>query len=299
MHVPTLPGCAHDWHRPAQSDRQQMPSKQKPLLQSVGVGAGGADLARPASIGAAAAAAAAAVVSRRRPARAGASPAAPAMSIGASSWAASRRPARAPPRRRRNRRPAAPAAKADGRCAWTIPKDVRATSAWDSSRNRVSGAPVERADDPPAFARLLARLEQLFGDVGEPPGAQLTRPDAEVVGRNPHQLGGDVRRQPACAPVSLSTMASTPISPHRYVGCASSTGASPASTYASCGGSAFMETIFTGLGAGAGRPAAARAAASSCTAPSRRPSPSPRCPGAPRSTCASPSRSPPRASRRV
>jgi hypothetical protein len=34
MHVPTLPGCAHDWHNPEQSDRQQMLSKQKPLLQS-------------------------------------------------------------------------------------------------------------------------------------------------------------------------------------------------------------------------------------------------------------------------
>src|SRR4051812_7886968 len=34
MQVPTLPGCAHDWHSPAQSDRQQMSSKQKPLLQS-------------------------------------------------------------------------------------------------------------------------------------------------------------------------------------------------------------------------------------------------------------------------
>src|SRR5262245_53223557 len=34
MHVPTLPGCAHDWHRPEQSDRQQILSKQWPLLQS-------------------------------------------------------------------------------------------------------------------------------------------------------------------------------------------------------------------------------------------------------------------------
>src|SRR5215510_699908 len=34
MHVPMLPGCAHDWHMPEQSDRQQMLSKQKPLLQS-------------------------------------------------------------------------------------------------------------------------------------------------------------------------------------------------------------------------------------------------------------------------
>src|SRR6187551_38787 len=33
MHVPTLPNSAHDWHRPAHSDRQQTPSKQKPLLQ--------------------------------------------------------------------------------------------------------------------------------------------------------------------------------------------------------------------------------------------------------------------------
>jgi hypothetical protein len=28
MQVPTLPGCAHDWHSPEQSDRQQMSSKQ-------------------------------------------------------------------------------------------------------------------------------------------------------------------------------------------------------------------------------------------------------------------------------
>jgi len=34
MQVPMLPGCAHDWQRPEQSDRQQMLSKQKPLLQS-------------------------------------------------------------------------------------------------------------------------------------------------------------------------------------------------------------------------------------------------------------------------
>src|SRR6185503_333836 len=34
MQVPTLPGWLHDWHMPAQSDRQQTPSKQKPLLQS-------------------------------------------------------------------------------------------------------------------------------------------------------------------------------------------------------------------------------------------------------------------------
>src|SRR5580765_6884421 len=34
MQVPMLPGCAHDWQRPEHSDRQQMLSKQKPLLQS-------------------------------------------------------------------------------------------------------------------------------------------------------------------------------------------------------------------------------------------------------------------------
>ena len=34
MHVPTLPGCAHDWQRPEQSERQQILSKQWPLLQS-------------------------------------------------------------------------------------------------------------------------------------------------------------------------------------------------------------------------------------------------------------------------
>jgi hypothetical protein len=37
MQVPTPPGCAHDWQRPEQSDRQQTPSKQNPLLQSPAV----------------------------------------------------------------------------------------------------------------------------------------------------------------------------------------------------------------------------------------------------------------------
>src|SRR6185503_6241764 len=34
VQVPTLPSTAHDWHDPEQSERQQTPSKQKPLLQS-------------------------------------------------------------------------------------------------------------------------------------------------------------------------------------------------------------------------------------------------------------------------
>src|SRR4029079_12995632 len=34
MQLPALPGCAHDWQRPEQSERQQTLSKQKPLLQS-------------------------------------------------------------------------------------------------------------------------------------------------------------------------------------------------------------------------------------------------------------------------
>src|SRR6185436_1039709 len=34
MQLPTLPGCAHDWQRPEQSERQQTLSKQKALLQS-------------------------------------------------------------------------------------------------------------------------------------------------------------------------------------------------------------------------------------------------------------------------
>src|SRR5262252_4754573 len=34
VQVPTLPGWLHDWHIPEQSERQQTPSKQKPLLQS-------------------------------------------------------------------------------------------------------------------------------------------------------------------------------------------------------------------------------------------------------------------------
>jgi hypothetical protein len=34
VHVPTLPSTAHDWQSPEQSERQQTPSEQKPLLQS-------------------------------------------------------------------------------------------------------------------------------------------------------------------------------------------------------------------------------------------------------------------------
>ena len=41
-HVPTLPSIAHDWQRPEQSEWQQTPSKQKPLLQPAAVGAGAA-----------------------------------------------------------------------------------------------------------------------------------------------------------------------------------------------------------------------------------------------------------------
>jgi hypothetical protein len=35
VHVPTLPSTAHDWQSPEQSERQQTPSEQKPLLQSI------------------------------------------------------------------------------------------------------------------------------------------------------------------------------------------------------------------------------------------------------------------------
>jgi hypothetical protein len=37
VHVPTLPSTAHDWQAPEQSERQQTPSEQKPLLQSPAV----------------------------------------------------------------------------------------------------------------------------------------------------------------------------------------------------------------------------------------------------------------------
>ena len=92
-----------------------------------------------------------------------------------------RRPAAASRRRRRNRRRATPATKADGTSAWTCRK-------W------VSAARPEGPRFTAETARYFSGREQLFGDVGEAPGPQLTRPDAEVVRGDAHQLGVDVRR---------------------------------------------------------------------------------------------------------
>ena len=152
-----------------------MPSKQNPLLQSSAMTHAAPISTPPAP-------------ARRRCPRRRARPSRRSRPrpLARSVRPASRRPACAPRPRRRNRRRPAPATKAHGTRAW------RSRNGCPERRGK--GQVCRRKSGYFGAARRLVAVvyQQLLGDVREAPGPELTRPDAEVVGRDAHQLGRDV-----------------------------------------------------------------------------------------------------------
>ena len=179
MHVPTLPGWLHDWQVPAQSERQQTSSKQKPLLQSAApshaapISAPGAtDPPVPATP--------------------------PLVPAGAARPAVSAR-ARHPGRRVRRRRGVRLARLARAAATGGQQRQQREQTA------RAHGGPEMgvRSDTGRAtFSPKIGRFPPAYfwrssssGTSAKPQARQLTRPDTEVVGRDAHELRGDVRRE--------------------------------------------------------------------------------------------------------
>ena len=216
MHVPTLPDSAHDWHMPVQSDRQQTSSKQKPLLQS------------------AAAAHAAAVLRAGRDRRAG-----PPSSPRRRRCRRAHRSPRAPPCRRRRigrrrRRPAAAPRPAPPQPAASNASNESTTARVPRFGMRRRG--VRRPPKGPGFAAETALSVRSRSRSSLRARPRSPRPAADaprrrrLSGGDAHQLGLDVRRAPAFAPGPCRRWCRRRSAPHRYVGCANSTGASPAST---------------------------------------------------------------------